>query len=112
MQDNVQTFKVQNLSITWLKTCNAFQVTIVGHISDENSELLKQVFDRIVNMHSDKVILNLQAISKISSSGIAKILVFEMRLSAQMRELVIEDIQNDVLATFKSFGLDKLLKIK
>ena len=112
MQDKVSVLKSRDLSISLFRSANTLHATIVGSISHENSELLKQVFDRIANMQSEKVILNLQATSKISPSGIAKFLVLTNRLRSQARELVIEDLHNDLITIFKSISLDKFLKLE
>ena len=62
MQNKVSTIKSRDLSVSLLENANTLHVTIVGSISQENSELLKQVFDRIANMQSEKVILNLYSL--------------------------------------------------
>src|SRR3990172_4524603 len=88
-----------------------FILKIAGAITETDSESLRQSFEQAFTSPQKKVILNLNLVPFITSTGIGKIIVLFRKLKSQGRVLKIKGIHENLYSMFTSINLDKMLSI-
>ncbi|HOB70702.1 MAG TPA: STAS domain-containing protein [bacterium] len=87
-------------------------LTVKGRIDNEGIQGFQEALSALLEKDSKTVVLNLDALEFINSSGIGKLLIFYKKSKNLGRETSIQGISDDIFTLFKAIRLDKLIDIK
>ncbi len=88
------------------------KVKIMGAITEQDGDSLKQAFEQITKANENTIKIDLSQVPIITSTGIGKIIVLFRKLKSQSRTLVINAIHDNLYKMFTSINLDKMLTIE
>lgn len=87
------------------------KIEVYEDINNANAEELKKIFQEATEK-GKPIVLNLEKVKSISSSGIGKILMLQKNLKQYQAELTIEGISPTLHEMFKLIKLNELIPIK
>lgn len=91
---------------------NGVRICIVeGDIDINTSPQVKKSFDKVLKDKSDKVLINLQKVEYVDSSGLATIVEILKNLKAYGGKLRLSNLSNKVRSLFEITKLEKLFDI-
>ncbi len=95
------------LKITEFERCD--RVTITGRIDSNTAPQIKEVLNGLINDHHYNIIVDLQDVSFISSSGILTFIGAQKTLMQENRgEIVFSNVSDLVFSSFELVGLDSI----
>ncbi len=86
-------------------------VYISGSIDIPGSENMKKVFHQLLEENFKEITINFEEVTFIGSSGIGKLLLFYKNMMAKGGKVNIINMNDEIIALFKSIKLDKLFNI-
>ncbi|MBL7071637.1 MAG: STAS domain-containing protein [Candidatus Omnitrophica bacterium] len=90
-----------------IKVCSA-----EGDIDINSSPQVKKAFDKLVQARSEKVVINLQKVAYIDSSGLATLVEILKNFKNAGGKLKLCSLSNKVKSLFEITKLEKLFDIK
>jgi anti-sigma B factor antagonist len=100
------------MDITVLESDGKLTVKIKGDIYIDQADDLLSTFNNIVKKSPKEVILDLQELKSITSSGIGKIVLLYKELQKKNGVIKIIGVNKTIMQIFKIVKLDKLVDIK
>jgi len=86
-------------------------VSITGEIDLNSSPEMRKVFGEIIKEGASKVIVNLEAVSYIDSSGLATLIELMQKLKRNKGAMFLVGMSDKIKSLFEITKLDKLFKI-
>nr|WP_239534095.1 anti-sigma F factor antagonist [Thalassobacillus pellis] len=100
------------MTVDFARKKDVLLVRLVGELDHHEAENLKKEWQAILNMHNvQNVILNLQGLSFMDSSGLGVILGRYKEINAIGGEMVICSISPEVKRLFDLSGMFKIMKL-
>jgi anti-sigma B factor antagonist len=87
-------------------------VRVKGDIYIDQADELLETFNNIIEKGPEEVLLDLQGLKSITSSGIGKIVLLYKELQKKKGVLKIEGVNDTIMEIFKIVKLDKLVEIR
>ena len=87
-------------------------VNVKGDIYIDQADELLQTFNDIIKKGSKEVLLDIDGLKSISSSGIGKIVLLYKELQKKNGTLKIQGANKTIMEIFKIVKLDKLVEIR
>lgn len=92
------------MEITENRTGNATTLSIVGRVDSSASPLLEQKARELV-ARDDRIVIDLRAMSYVSSAGLRSFIVLAKHARARNRTVALCGMQEDVVEVFELTGL-------
>ncbi|MFW6137839.1 MAG: STAS domain-containing protein [Spirochaetota bacterium] len=87
-------------------------VKLGGHIYVDQSEELLNIFNEVIEKAPQEVVLDMQELKSITSSGIGKIVYLYRELNKKNGKVKIIGVNDTIMHIFKVVKLDKLVSIE
>ncbi len=98
-------------SISQKASTKATTIKITGTINADRAEMLENVLEELLKKHQYYVVLNLENVTNIYSSGLGAIIKIHKELSNKGGALFISDLQEYVYEILESTSLTRFLKV-
>ena len=99
------------MEITIINEPGKDAIDVNGHIDEKGAEELKSAFAKLQTGSTPLVVLNLNGVDQIGSSGIGKILLFYKNLAINDRRLAVVGLSPMLFELFHELKMDSLFSI-
>lgn len=91
---------------------NFVVIVVDGILVSTTFAILEYDLEKALNDYTKDVILNLENVSFVDSSGINLLIKYKRKLQEKERKLMIHNLNKDVARIFELLGLFKFFKIE
>ena len=89
----------------------AMVITLSGHISTHESQVVSENLERLVSDQGSKVIVDMEKVDLITSDGLGALIRARKSASEAGGTMVLSGIQGNILDVFRMTRLDKIFSL-